>query len=336
MADRPARLVSGERTARLATRLRAAAPLAGWGWTALAGVVAATQATGSTPLNVLYVLQALTLPLLAPCVPLAGLALWRRRYRMAATDAAISLALLVLIWPVVSHGAPPDVDDGAPTLRIAFANTYFENERTGDVADALLDEGADLVAMAELTVAQERALEATGAFAEYPYRVGTAETDRDGIALYSRIPFVRADARDLGSAAGIDAVVELDGEEIRVLVVHPPTGVHQSDLDDWRADLETLGRTLDAADGPTVVVGDFNASRWHPAFRDLLDRTGFHDAHEWLGRGFSTSWPVDGLIPPFVRIDHALLSGLSPTDLADVETPGSDHRGFVIDLAIAG
>jgi hypothetical protein len=54
-----------------------------------------------------------------------------------------------------------------------------------------------------------------------------------------------------------------------------------------------------------------------------------------MGRGFSTSWPVAWDLPPFVRLDHALLRpGVVPTGVRELHVPGSDHRGLVADLAL--
>ncbi len=78
------------------------------------------------------------------------------------------------------------------------------------------------------------------------------------------------------------------------------------------------------------MIGDFNASYWHPAFRDLL-RQGLTDAHMALGKGWSTSWPTDEFIPPFVRLDHTLTgNGLVSTDVDDFRLTGSDHAAFVV------
>jgi endonuclease/exonuclease/phosphatase (EEP) superfamily protein YafD len=62
---------------------------------------------------------------------------------------------------------------------------------------------------------------------------------------------------------------------------------------------------------------------------------GWRDAHEVLGRGWSASWPTDLPGPPLVRIDHALVSGSVVVEgIVDVEIPGSDHRGFVVSVAV--
>ena len=105
------------------------------------------------------------------------------------------------------------------------------------------------------------------------------------------------------------------------------------DFDGWRNDLaiaREVGRTTTR---PTLLIGDLNASYWHPDFRRLLD-AGFVDAHAAAGSGFSTSWPTNGVIPPFVRLDHALTTaGLVSTAVDDVDVPGSDHRGMIVSVA---
>ena len=87
------------------------------------------------------------------------------------------------------------------------------------------------------------------------------------------------------------------------------------------------------ADAPTLLIGDINASYWHPDFRRVLE-AGFVDAHTAAGFGFSTSWPTTWPIPPFVRLDHALTTGgLVATDVADFDVAGSDHLGMIVTVA---
>jgi endonuclease/exonuclease/phosphatase (EEP) superfamily protein YafD len=118
-----------------------------------------------------------------------------------------------------------------------------------------------------------------------------------------------------------------------VVAMHVPTPLVAFEA--WRRDLHTAEQIGRDATGPTMVIGDFNATYWHPDFRRLLD-AGFVDAHTASGQGFSTSWPTDSLVPPFVRLDHALtIGGLVATEVDDFEIPGSDHRGFVVTVSPA-
>ena len=87
---------------------------------------------------------------------------------------------------------------------------------------------------------------------------------------------------------------------------------------------------------PRMLVGDFNAGYWHPAFRELLD-DGWHDATQVTHRGFSASWPNDWfVVPPFVRLDHVLVNErLVVLDTHDVDVPGSDHQGLFVTVVAA-
>ena len=84
------------------------------------------------------------------------------------------------------------------------------------------------------------------------------------------------------------------------------------------------------------MVGDFNATMYHPRFEDLLD-TGLTDAHSARGRGFSGTWPRNRSYPPFLRIDHALSSKeLVPLEASYGKGTGSDHRPIIVDYALVG
>ena len=99
-------------------------------------------------------------------------------------------------------------------------------------------------------------------------------------------------------------------------------------------DGSTIGAASPAAMAAGVaVVGDFNSTRWSSTFSDFFD-SGFHDAHEDVARGLSTSWPDHRLPFPMMRLDHALMNAdVAALDVTDVEVPGSDHIGFVATMA---
>ena len=311
-----------------------------WITTALMGVLAISQALGSTPLIVLFVGHAITWYALAPALPIAIVAAVTRVdgwWLLVVVNAAIAAAHAALLWPVLRHERAPAPAPEDPSFSLVFANTYYENERTADTAAALLDLDPDVIALAEYTPDMESSLRAKGAFERYRFQVGAADVTRDGIVLMSKLPLMDGVHHRIGDVPGVDATLDVEGRAVRVLVVHPLAPLHRRDLRSWRRDLATYRQLLSAAaDGPApmVVVGDFNAARGHPELRALVDRTPFRSAHEWLGRGFSTSWPIDGVMPPFVRIDHAFVHALVPVRVDDLDTPGSDHRGFELRCSV--
>ena len=103
----------------------------------------------------------------------------------------------------------------------------------------------------------------------------------------------------------------------------------------WRAqlgDYRERGGRAEQAGRPLVMVGDLNATRWHPPLTRLLGR--LSDIHEARGKGLSRSWPTNYLMR-MGRLDHGLVNRLVvPLSVSDVAVPGSDHVGFVATLAV--
>lgn len=100
----------------------------------------------------------------------------------------------------------------------------------------------------------------------------------------------------------------------------------------WAEMLDELRRW--ATRHRAVLMGDFNATADHARFR-RLEASGFSDALD--GTGWSATWPAGRLVPPLLRLDHALLSqGLTPRSAGTLSIPGSDHRGVVVDIAPTG
>ncbi|MFN6121108.1 MAG: endonuclease/exonuclease/phosphatase family protein [Actinomycetes bacterium] len=358
MADRPARMVTpdvtdvtdaadaattaattgairGDSPGRAARRrhLRRVGGAVVWWWTAVVGLVAISQAVGFTWIPLLFVLQALTPYLFAPSLPIAAVAAWRRHTRLAAVHAGIVVALAVLAVPLVVQGDRGSTGPDPVRLRVAHANTYYRTVEPDAAARTVLAFDADVLAVTEYSWQFGAAFERAGGDERYPYAERRSPGDRNGIALFSRYPIVEAEITPVHRSMLVDATVSVDGTPVRVVVAHPLPGMDRESLAAWSADLAAIDERVDP-DPRTVLLGDFNASWWHPLFRDLLDE-GWVDAHESVGRATSMSWPNDLPGPAFVRIDHALLgTGVVADAVRDVDVPGSDHRAFVLELAV--
>jgi endonuclease/exonuclease/phosphatase (EEP) superfamily protein YafD len=309
--------------------------LVAWLAVAAMGALAITQALGLGSRGPLPALQSLTPLVLLPAFPIAVVAAVRNRRALALTAAGVGVALLVLAAPIAFPGHRPAVAADATRLRITFANLFRENQDPAAAA-AVMAHDADVVAVVELNPVMATHLQAEAeAAGRYRYQLAQPTFGSEGLALYSRYPIVSADIRPIGSRLGLEAELDVDGQPVRLFVVHPFPPIFNGRLSaEWAMSLATIGDEATSPGPPTIVVGDFNASRWHPPFRRLLHR-GLRDSHEWLGHGFSTSWPNDWPTPPFVRLDHALVGpGVVPTAIDDIQVPGSDHRGFVVDVAV--
>lgn len=303
-----------------------------WLFVAFIGVVTLTQAFGIAGTRLVAVLQSLTPYLGVVLAPLGVVAVLRGRLLLAATCGAIGLGILILAAPLAFPDAQPQSAAGSTGLRVASANLLYENDQIDDVATVLSDLATDVIVFHEYTAEHQRALEDSSLADAYPYRIDRTGRRASGIAVWSALPTSGGERSDT-SKPSLDVVVEGPDGDVRILAMHMPTPINS--FDNWRRDLGTAGRIGRSAAGPTMVIGDLNASYWHPEFRALLD-AGFVDAHNANGRGFSASWPTDTIVPAFVRLDHALTTGgLVSADVTDFEIPGSDHTGFVVTVAPA-
>ena len=304
------------------------------GWTAAAVMVALviTELVGWTGHRYVAALQSLVPYVLGLAFPLAAAAVVTQRWALGAVAGAVAVVLVVLSWPLLHPRAQPAAAEGATPVRVFHANLLYLNTRFDEIVASVADADADVLAFSEYTAAAASALSASRLAEEYPYRVERPRTMAHGEAVWSRFPLTEltgVETRSESVLVGVDAP-----DPIVVYAVHITSPL--SSMPHWSAELRRL-EALPVGDGePVVVIGDFNAAYWHPRFRDLLDR-GWTDAHQALGRGFSTSWPDDVQpFPNFVRIDHALLNEHAvATAVEDVRIPGSDHVGLVVTVVPA-
>lgn len=304
------------------------------GWSAVAGVglVMITQAFGWDGFVLVATLQSFT-PYGIPLVVIAaGAAVWLERDGLGVTAACVGLGALVLCVPIVFPPGRPEVRPDAVGVSAAAVNLLFSNSQVDEVADDLLELDADVIVFSEYTAEHQRVLTAHPLADGYPFKIDRDGLQAGGIAIWSRYPL---DEGDPLPTVNYSADVTVDGPDgpFALVGIHPPAPVFS--FDSWRSDLDVLIDRARAATAPTLVIGDLNASYWHPVFRDLLD-TGFVDAHMARGRGFTNSWPSGRWRLPFVRLDHALTGRrLVSTDVVDFDVPGSDHRAFVVTVAPA-
>ena len=228
----------------------------------------------------------------------------------------------------------------APTVRLLEANLYYDNPDKAATVRTIVAADADVLALAEVTREWLSAFEDGGLLARYPYRIlRPFDHAGSGAALLSRIPFDQADTLRLQYRQVPSATVTVGGRPVRIVAVHTQSPSSPGVVAEWAGDIDWFARLRsERGDGRMVMAGDFNATYWHAPFRRMFT-DGWRDAHRELGQAMSASWPNGGLLGtvlgPYTRLDHAVLSpGVVATGLAQLELPGSDHRGFVVTLAL--
>lgn len=302
-----------------------------WAVVVAMAVVLVTQFIGWAGRRLVVTLQAGTPYLFAVSIPLAISAAATGRWVLVIAAASTALGLAALGWPFVRSSGQRPVNDVRPILRIFHGNLLYRNTTIDGIAAVVVDLDADLLAFTEYTPEHQATLLTSRLVAAFPNRVENPEPRAGGSALWSRYPLIPIPALP-ALYRSTAAFVEAFGG-FAVAVVHPPNPL--PNLPEWRNELADLARLYEVPERPAIIVGDLNATPWHPPFRRVLS-AGWRDAHQVTARGFSGSWPSDKWwMPPMLRLDHLLVDDTFVVEaVVEVDLPGSDHRGFVVTLSI--
>jgi endonuclease/exonuclease/phosphatase (EEP) superfamily protein YafD len=281
----------------------------------------------------LPIVQSLTPYLLVAALPIAALANWRRSWTLAIVSGLVGVGTLVLLVPVTmatSSGSPGD----PASITVIDSNVLVGNPSQAEAAEVILAADADLIVLSEFEPLMREMLSSQGADERYPYRELHDIRGTEGMGVYSKFPLSDIAFDPVGTRPAIQATVSPDGlPPMRLIAVHPLPPIALPWRLNWASDVAKIGELGRTSELPTMVIGDFNASYFHPDFRRVLKH--YTDVHQALGKGLSTSWPADEFMPPFVRLDHALVrNGLVPIGVRDIWIPGSDHVAFVATVAI--
>ncbi|RZS41182.1 endonuclease/exonuclease/phosphatase (EEP) superfamily protein YafD [Herbihabitans rhizosphaerae] len=268
-----------------------------------------------------YVAAALAL---TPYVAVAGvlltaITLLLRRWATGIVVFAVAAVLVAAMLPRTMSADQPDAT-GAE-LRVMSANLYFGRADVGHVVQLVRNHRIDVLSLQELTPAAVGALDRAGLFAELPHRVFHAMPGASGTGIAARYPLRERQLAGPALHAQPAALVDLPGHaDAEVVAVHPLTPVH--DFEAWQRELAGLPG-VDTQGPPRLLVGDFNASLDHRAFRDIL-RKGYSDAADAVGEGLSMTWSQSRWPP--VAIDHVLADfRYAVREFQVFDLPGSDH-----------
>ena len=153
----------------------------------------------------------------------------------------------------------------------------------------------DVLAVQELTPHMVSRLTAAGLTLLLPFSHLDPRPGAMGAGLWARWPLIPLQpVPGLTTAAPRARIDPLGGLPVTLAAVHPLDPVH-GHAGIWRRELAIIQQTLATADEPQVVAGDFNATRDHRPFRELL-AAGFLDCADssqnrsWPG----FTWPTAG------------------------------------------
>lgn len=275
---------------------------------------------------------------LAALIPLL-LALVARAWWLVGASAAVVGQCLMLLAPLY---VPEPAPAGGEVFTVGSLNMTFGQARADAVVEWVADNQLDILSAQEVTPEAVQALELAGLDELMPYSQVAAEPGVTGTGLWSRTPLMEAELlpgftgpESRYASRAVQADVEAaPGVMVTVVAVHPAApGLF--DHSGWSASMDSLRDYMAEQDGPTLVVGDFNATRDHRAFRDLQG-LGYVDAADQAGAGFLPTFPEGRALFPVAAIDHALVrdAPLTATAVSTVALPGADHRALTVTYSV--
>ena len=263
-----------------------------------------------------------------------GFAFGAKKWILLSVGLALALVHVVTIWPDIK---PPDrVSSSArssPRLRVFSSNLYFANTDLTGIIEEIRADDPDVVVFQEVTRGHRARLLGDRDLSSYSHRVFADSTDT---MIMSRLPIESSEIWTEPARWMARARVTTEIGVVDLVAVHTVAPTDDISIGRWRQMLRALRDLAEDRETPMLMVGDFNATVYHPRFDDLLD-TGLTDAHSARGNGLTGTWPRDRRTPPLLRIDHALSSHeLVPLKASYGTGRGSDHRPIFVEYALVG
>lgn len=245
--------------------------------------------------------------------------------RLAILSAGLLAVPLARIVP--AHLPPGGPEAAGPSVKVCLFNVFVSNHRHVDTLRWVKAEAPDFIYFTETTESWARKLESLRV--DYPHSI----EEGSGFAFYSKLPI---NSHEIIRCSDIEfpllvARIATPNGEVTFFGVHPlpPVSRHWSKaLEETMAD---LAREVAKANGPVIVAGDFNASRWSHRSRPL-ERAGLMDASR--GKAPGATWMRSNPLVA-IPIDRVLFRGPRMECRRFEIGPelGSDHRPVVAEIA---
>lgn len=310
------------------------------GWLAwlvvlLLAVTALSRLVAHDRVWVAFAANTLTPYLYLPVYGALLVAVAQRRYRLTTVATGVVVAHLYWCFAPLARSerrGPEPPESGE--FRVLSSNVLAWNASTEGIVREILESGADVVAVQELSPRWQRAFARSEFVRVYPHRVEDVRSDAFGSGIYAREPLVESDVLQTPVMPVARATVLVGGRAVRIYSVHPPPPAHPVLVDRWSRGLAAIERAARAEKLPVVLAGDFNTTQ-HSAWYARLLRAGFANGHDACGRPFATTWPNGMLRMLPIRIDHVFVSNeLRCISVREGIGAGSDHRPVIVDLAL--
>ena len=268
----------------------------------------------------------------------AGLLLLRS-WKMGAVS-VVGLAINLFFVLPLYLGSPGEAKAGEPTFTVMQFNVNTGNTNHAGVIAEIESHAPDLLFVLEVNKRWIDALKV--GLTEYEIVTTSPRADNFGMACFARNKdkaFSIEGSNTIQSPVGtgsipmIELSLRVNGQPLKVLGIHPLPPIRVDYASARDSLLAKAGLWAAIQNDSCIIVGDFNATPWSTAFRDLQSTGDLVNSQVGFGR--APTWPAGlgslGMIP----IDHLLHSEVFVTvDRTIGEANGSDHRPLIVELGL--
>ncbi|AWK72198.1 hypothetical protein CBI38_12045 [Rhodococcus oxybenzonivorans] len=254
-------------------------------------------------------------------------------FGVALTVAAVATLSQAPLY--LANGSAPAAS--GPEVTVMQANIWLGNADPDSLRRQIEDNDVDVVTVNELTPEAVGRLEASGISSVLPHSFLRPGTGGVGTGIWSRYPLSEQIHHEEFLLTALSARITLpDGASAAVYALHPvPPWPVDSAV--WAGEMDRIKALLDGIpedSGPVILSGDFNSTRDHVKYRNLVSGR-FRDAADQVGAGIQNTYPADRQpFPPMIAIDHIVTSGARAQSIESVVIAGSDHRGLIATITL--
>lgn len=217
-------------------------------------------------------------------------------------------------------------------LKIVLSNVHSENLDYSGILMLVEKEKPDIVILLEVT--DECLKQVSELEKHFPFKISRPRQDNFGIALFSRIPWKKAEVIYLGKAdlPSVVADIDVNGKKFRLIGTHPAPPINKNLFDLRNNHIEELSSFIEKQPVPVILAGDLNLTMWSSYYKKLIETTGLKNARK--GFGLLPSWPT--MLPAMmIPLDHFLFGpGFEVLDLRTAGSVGSDHLPVIAEFAV--